>query len=94
MADDGFPDLPDLPDFPDLEAIFSGHTETSECPVCKFLEERVCKPHMKQGDPHECALDIKQVREENPEIPREERSKKLMAVFEKYGIDPNARLGA
>ena len=91
MADEGYPDIPDLPDLPD---VFDEHPAGHECPVCQFLEEKVCKPNMKHGDPHQCALDIKQVREENADIPREERVKKLSAVFDRYGIDPNARLGA
>ena len=97
--DDGLPDLPDidldkvLPDLPELEDFFEPPTE---CPVCDFLEERVCRPHMTHGDSaRRCAKDFKATldRLDAERLAKEDRMRELLPVFEKYGIDPNVRLG-
>lgn len=93
LADLRLPDLPDLelPDLPDLHA-FLGEGEEARCPVCAWVEDKVCRPHMTTGDPEECAREIIATRQAIRALPRENRVQEMGKVFARYGIPADARL--
>lgn len=91
MEEDPFPELPDLPDLPDLPELpdFPGLSKEISCAACNWIEQAVCKPLAKQGDPHQCAVDILDARKRGQGLPDGDRTRLMAEVLEKYGIPPD-----
>ena len=90
VDENGFPGLPSLDELPPIDDLMYG--PRSECPVCNWFEDNVCRPLMTKGNPRKSAKELADLRALAGRIPVEEHTALSLKAFAKYGIPPDAPL--